>query len=134
MKVALASVFLVAVLAFAAPRQQSSGGNVDHGRYIVEHVAKCIECHTPRDGNGALLLSQLLMGAPIPVQSPYPGLRFAASAPRIAGLPGYTDEEGVRLLSDGINRHGFRPQPPMPQFGMSREDARDVVAFLKSLP
>ncbi|HZV60328.1 MAG TPA: hypothetical protein VFF42_08295, partial [Candidatus Eremiobacteraceae bacterium] len=29
-------------------------GEVERGRYLVEEVAKCPECHTPRDGRGQL--------------------------------------------------------------------------------
>ncbi len=42
----------------AAPRpkpQEKAGkgqGDVERGRYLVEEVARCPECHTPRDANG----------------------------------------------------------------------------------
>jgi len=54
-------------------------------------------------------------------------------APAIAGLPGYTKEESIRLLMDGLTRDGRRPDPPMPQFRLNRADAEAVVAYLKSL-
>ncbi|MBI3119919.1 MAG: hypothetical protein HYZ00_14605, partial [Candidatus Hydrogenedentes bacterium] len=30
------------------------------GRYLVEDVAQCIQCHSPRDTNGNLIQSSLL--------------------------------------------------------------------------
>ena len=108
-------------------------GDVEHGKYIVQNVAQCIQCHTPRDAKGALLMSRLMTGAPIPFRSPFPDEEWAFEAPRISGMPGYSEEDGVRLLTQGIARSGQRPRPPMPRFGMTEQDARDVVAYLKSI-
>lgn len=132
------AVLLLAVLALVflavGTGNAAAPSAAERGKYIVEGVAKCAECHTPRDKNGNLLESEYLRGAAIPVQAPrYPNLRWAAKAPNIAGLPGYSDEEGIRLLTEGINRNGRRPDPPMPQFRMTREDARAVVAYLKAI-
>jgi hypothetical protein len=54
--------------------------------------------------------------------------------PRIAGLPGYTDEQAIRLLTDGaIKRDGTQLRAPMPRFRMNPQDAAAVVAYLKSM-
>jgi mono/diheme cytochrome c family protein len=120
-------------LAQAKPESPSSG-SVERGKYIVEHVAMCVECHTPRDDAGNLLESQYLEGAPIPVKPPpYPNMNWALKAPAIAGLIGYTKEEGVRLLMEGFTRDGKIPNPPMPHFRLNRGDAEAVVDYLKSL-
>src|SRR5205814_10366240 len=119
-----------------APVSPSSpGGDVlaERGRYLVHQVALCVQCHSPRDENGRLLETRLLSGARIPVDSPFSGQPWAYQAPNIRGMVGYTEEEGVRLLTEGIIRGGTPPRPPMQQFHMTREDARAVVAYLKSL-
>ena len=131
--VLLLAVFTLVFLAVGTGNAAAPSA-AERGKYIVDGVAKCVECHTPRDEDGKILDSQYLRGAPVPVESPhYRNLHWATKSPNIAGLPGYTDEEGVRLLMDGINRNGTAPNPPMPQFRMTREDARAVVAYLKSL-
>jgi len=112
----------------------SRGPLVERGRYLVHDVALCVQCHSPRDENGNLLETKLLSGARIPFDSPYPGLSWAYQAPNIRGMTGYTEEEAVRLLTRGITRGGSPPRPPMQQFHMTTEDARAVVAYLKSLP
>jgi hypothetical protein len=48
-------------------------------------------------------------------------------------LPGYTEEQGIRLLMEGVTRDGRRPDPPMPQYRLNRTDAQAVVTYLKSL-
>jgi mono/diheme cytochrome c family protein len=104
------------------------------GKYIVEHVAMCVECHTPRNEQGELLTSQYLEGAPIPVNPPpYPNMKWAVEAPGIAGLVGYTKQQGIKLLTEGITSDGRIPNPPMPPFRLTRADAEAVVDYLKSL-
>jgi mono/diheme cytochrome c family protein len=109
-------------------------GNIEHGRYIVENIAMCGECHSPRNEKGEIIADQRFMGAPIPVQPPPWPNDWALRAPRNRTLPGYTDELAIRLLTQGaIDRNGKQLRPPMPRFRMTRQDAADVVAYLKSL-
>jgi hypothetical protein len=109
-------------------------GNVAHGRYLAEHVAMCIECHSGRDAQGNILEDELFFGGAIPFAPPWPN-DWATRAPRNRGLPGYTDEEALRLLTEGaIGRDGKQLRPPMPRFRMTPQDASDVIAFLRSLP
>jgi mono/diheme cytochrome c family protein len=107
-------------------------GNLDRGRYLVEHVAMCIECHSTRDVSGVIIPGREYMGGNIPFRPPWPN-DWAAVAPRNAGLPGYTDAAAMRLLMDGaIGRLGTRLRAPMPQFRMTPQDAADVIAFMRS--
>jgi len=133
-----AALLLPMALAAAAPAGKTpapppSGSRVERGRYLVHQVALCVQCHSPRDENGRLLETRLLSGARIPVDSPFPGQPWAYQAPDIRGMVGYTDEEGIRFLTEGITRGGTPPRPPMQQFHLTVEDARAVVAYLKSL-
>ena len=108
-------------------------GDVEHGRYLVLHVAMCVQCHSPRDDEGKILEGRILSGAPVPIHSPPWTEDWAAHAPRIDGLPGYTDELATRLLTQGgIGRDGRRLKSPMPPFRMTAQDAADVIAFLRS--
>jgi mono/diheme cytochrome c family protein len=122
--------------AHSSPKEgdkKDAAGNAEHGQYIVHHVAMCIQCHTPRDQHGQLVMSKLLQGDALPVASPFKDVRWAFRAPHIAGLPGYTREQALRLLTTGIAANGMPPLPPMPPFRMSQADASDVVAYLMTL-
>ena len=103
------------------------------GRYIVEDLAICGQCHTPRDSSGAPDRSKWLQGAPVWLKSAEPVENWPLQAPRIAGAPPGTDAEMVTLLTTGVWRTGTYLRPPMPQFRMSREDAESVVAYLKTV-
>jgi mono/diheme cytochrome c family protein len=124
------------VLALATDNQRpsrQSQADAQRGKYIVEQVAMCGQCHTPRTESGELIRSQWLAGASVPVSAPYRNKPWASFAPRIAGLNQFTDEQAVRLLAEGINRTGETMRAPMPPFRMSAQDANDVVAYLRSL-
>src|SRR6266404_39129 len=52
---------------FALPAPPTKA-DIERGRYLVEEVAKCPECHTPRKPNGELDEAAWLRGAPIWIQ------------------------------------------------------------------
>jgi mono/diheme cytochrome c family protein len=123
---------LLAAVAVAQPSAPLTG-NLDHGRYLVEEVAMCAQCHSPRDDQGTIIESQQFYGGPIPVKPPWPS-DWAILAPRNRGLPGYDDAQAMRLLTEGaIGRDGKQLKPPMPRFHMTKQDAADVIAYMRSL-
>ena len=103
------------------------------GQYLVERVAMCGQCHTPRGSDHELLLGQWLEGAVVPVKPPYSDMPWALQAPAIAGLRGMSDQDLLALLTRGIARNGRAPLPPMPSYHMSVEDAAAIIAYLRSL-
>jgi mono/diheme cytochrome c family protein len=124
-------------LATAADRNNKAGNiedGISRGKYLVERVAMCIQCHTPRNQTGELLETRYLQGGPVPVSAP-PNFRidWAYKAPAIAGLPGYTIQDGIKLLTEGITPNGRVPKAPMPKFRLTRADAEAIVTYLKSL-
>jgi len=116
-----------------AAQPVSSESQVAHGKYIVEGVAMCGMCHTPRTDSGEIDISRPLDGAAVWLLPAHPVGNWPLKAPRIAGTPPASDQDMVRLLTTGIWTDGSRLRPPMPQFRMSREDAEAVVAYLRSL-
>src|SRR5579871_253213 len=117
-------------------KKSGEGANpalVERGRYIVENVAMCERCHTPRDEHGNADRGRWLMGGPVQTRVTYPVASWPQAEPRLAGAPPGTDEEFIRLLTTGISRTGFPPRAPMPPFRMTRGDAEAVLAYLKSL-
>ena len=108
-------------------------GNIQHGRYLAEHVAMCIECHSPRDSEGRIIESEKYLGGNIPFAPPWPN-NWATRAPRNRGLVGYDDKAALRLLTEGaIDRDGRQLRAPMPRFYMTPQDAADVIAFLRTV-
>ncbi len=117
----------------APSASQGPSGNVEHGRYIVEKVVMCVQCHSPRDEQGTIIAGQEYTGGPIPFRPPWPN-DWADRAPRNRGLTGYTRELGIRLFTMGaIDREDRQLRPPMPPFHLTAQDAADVVAYMTSL-
>jgi len=118
----------------AAPAQVAGGGDaVARGKYIVEDVAMCGTCHTPRLPNGDLDRSQWLAGAPVPYLPARPTTDWPINAPRLAGTPPTTNAGMITLLTTAVWIDGRQLRDPMPKFHMTRADAEAVVAYLRSL-
>jgi mono/diheme cytochrome c family protein len=136
----IAVVLLSGTLAFAQnqkPESHSkavSGGAVARGKYIVESVAICAQCHTPRNTDGNPDRGHWLQGASVPFDPVKPDPNWPLTAPRIGGTPlPASDADMVKLLTTGIWTNGEHLRPPMPQFRLDQSDAEAVVAYLKSL-
>jgi mono/diheme cytochrome c family protein len=118
-------------------REQAGGGDVARGKYIVEDVVQCWRCHSPLNPvTGERDHSRWLMGAPVDIKptTQVQAQNWAIMAPRIAGAPAGTDDQFVHLMMTGIARTGLPIRQPMLQFHMTEEDARAVLAYVKSLP
>lgn len=107
---------------------------IERGRYLVENVAMCGECHTPRNAQGELDRNAWLQGAPIWIMPVRSNPNWADHAPALSGFPSFTEEEGERVLERGIGPEGETLRPPMHIYHMSHEDAKAIIAYLKSLP
>jgi len=120
----------------SAPRASEKSGTaalVARGKYLVEGVAMCGQCHTPTDADGNPDRSRWLEGGSLPYMPAKPNSNWPISAPRIGGTPPASDADMIKLLTTGVWTTGQRLRYPMPQFRMSRSDAEAVVAYLRSL-
>jgi mono/diheme cytochrome c family protein len=125
---------LLTVLLFIAQfsiAQTHNSAQVARGKYLVQRVAMCGDCHTPRDDKGMPLPGKELAGAPLGFK-PLAPMPWATTAPDIAGLPGWKDAQIVTFLTTG-KLDGKAPNPPMPEYQLSAADARAVVAYLRTL-
>lgn len=112
----------------------SKDTNIQRGKYLVEEVAKCAECHTPRDSQGQLDSEHWMQGAPIWITPVHANPQWAERAPNIAGFAGYSDQDGVNILEKGIGANGEPIRPPMHIYHLKHEDAVAIIAYLRSLP
>ncbi len=131
------AVFMATAWASRAPARApqmpgEASGSVARGEYLANNVAMCVQCHSGRDAAGHILESEKFRGGVIPFKAPFPGEAWAFRAPAIAGLPGFTDEQIVALLTEGHATGRTPPKRPMPPFRMTREDAASIVAYLRS--
>lgn len=133
-----AVVFILAALSHRAfgdsVRPAPESERIERGRYLVHHVGMCVDCHSPRDANGAFIVEKHLTGKILTFggKSSAPHMPVA---PKIAGMPaGFTYDDTVHFLMTGERPNGRpAPLPPMPQYRLERNDAEAVASYLRSL-
>ena len=116
---------------------------IARGRYLVEHVTDCLTCHS--EVNGDRYGSPVSEGTagkggfPFTKDFEVPGVVCAQNItpdPE-TGLGNWTDGEILRAFREGIDRQGNALFPMMPYQGyrtLSDEDAKAIVAYLRTLP
>ena len=105
---------------------------LERGHYLVEAVAACANCHTPRPPPGPGLSG---------------GNRFTVGdkvvyAPNITpdaqtGIGDWTDAQIMTAIRDDVRPDGSRIGSPMPQHAfaaISDTDASAIIAYLRSVP
>jgi len=109
---------------------------LERGRYLMQAVAACGNCHTPQDRNGAKPGMELAGGLPFDE----PGFKAYASnitPDADTGIGRWTDAQIVTAIREGKRPDGSLIGPPMPfgQYrGISDRDAAAIVAYLRSVP
>lgn len=128
---AAALVFCVALSA-----QSGSKDKVERGRYLVEEIGKCQDCHTPRLENGQYDRTKWLKGAPIDFKPTHPVPKWEEMSPDLtrSGLSKDWGEAGLaKFLETGVGPHGDKADAPMPLYKLKPADAAAIAAYLNSL-
>jgi mono/diheme cytochrome c family protein len=106
---------------------------VKRGDYLVNVVARCGDCHTPRNAQGAPDPARHLQGATMwfaPKGKPRGEWEDHAPDITASGRAGkWSEARMIKFLSTGE-----KSDPPMPAYTLTAEDARAVTAYLRSLP
>jgi len=111
----------------------ASHASIARGKYLVESIGMCGDCHTPRNEKGEPIKEQWLKGAPLDFKPTVPVPVWADKAVNIAGLPGWEKGAAIKFLMTGIAYNGLPARPPMPQYRYNQPDAEAIVAYLQSL-
>ncbi len=118
----------------------STPERVARGKYLFDHVAICVDCHSTRDftkyagpiidgthGKGGEAFTNEIMGTPGD---------FYARNITPAGISDWTDGEILRAITVGVNKRGdaLFPLMPYPNYRqMDREDVEAMIAYLRTL-
>jgi Cytochrome c len=132
----IAGILTLAVAAAIPPAGRASE-QTDRGKYLVEEVGKCQECHTPRGADGQLDREKWLKGAVLDFQPIQPVKDWHKTSPDLT--PGSRlwqrwGEKGItEFLKTGLGPSGHTADPPMSTYKLKAEDADAMVQYLKSL-
>jgi mono/diheme cytochrome c family protein len=142
----IAVAVLAVILSGSACRQHvANAGNentaIERGKYLVEAVAICFECHSERDFSkpgwpiptGRIGGGRILWGEGTPDQVVAPNI----SSDKATGIGTWTDQEIVRAIRDGVGRNGQLLNPEMPSRyfrRLSDSELHSIVVYLRSIP
>jgi mono/diheme cytochrome c family protein len=112
-------------------------GKLEHGRYLVETIAGCGNCHTPHLPDGSLDPTKKFAGAFV-IEEPV----FKAYAANITpdmetGIGSWSEDDIVNAIRNGQRPDGSYLGPPMSFIwyrNMSDTDAHAIAAYIKSVP
>ncbi len=110
---------------------------VERGRYLVEVLGACANCHTPKSPDGGDIRTQH-MGGGLRIEE-YFGVAIAPNITpdRETGIGTWSDTEIVRAIREGKGKDGRTLGPPMAfdQYRrLSDGDVKAMVAYLRTLP
>lgn len=119
----------------------STQAAIERGRYLVDNVVACPDCHTPRDSSGAFIAAEYLSGVECFARLPSGS---CLNAPNLTnhetGLANRTDQDIERMIRDGVrpSATGDVPLfPAMPSYvfhNMTDSDLNAMVAYLRTIP
>jgi mono/diheme cytochrome c family protein len=127
------TLFVLSVIAITAASPAPSPSKLERGKYLVDQVAMCGDCHTPRNEKGEPVIEKYLKGTPLSFKPIVPIPGWADKSPNIAGLPGWGEKDAIKFLMTGLAYNDLPGRPPMPQYRFNQEDATAIVAYLQSL-
>jgi mono/diheme cytochrome c family protein len=117
---------------------QAQPSRREQGRYLVERVGICGDCHTPLGPTGEPVRAKWLKGATLTFLPTMPVPNWAKTAPDLtpggAVLRSWGEKGLARFLETALDPSGKPANPPMPAYRMKTADAEAVVEYLKSLP
>lgn len=125
----------------AAPPPDAADPAV-RGKYLVDHVALCIDCHTPHNPDGSLDMDNYLAGVECFVDID-PGdtnvgcLHSRNLTNDATGLLNRTDAQIKEMFTNGLRPNGDALIPVMPYWSyhnMTDDDMNAIVAYLRTVP
>ena len=131
-----ATPFLAACAIALAAASARAETPVERGRYLVETIAGCGNCHTPRGPGGVFDASKELAGGFVIDEKPFRAVVSNITPDTETGIGNWTDAQIAKAIREGIRPDGSLIGPPMP-FGLYRKisdsDLMAMVAYLRTV-
>ena len=130
--IAVASIMVcVAQASFAAETP------LERGKYLMNSIVACGNCHTPKGPNGKAIAGKELSGGD-PIDAPvFRAMPGNITQDKETGIGNWTDDQIIDAIRNGKRPDGTIIGPPMPipfYRGMSDTDVRAIVAYLRTVP
>jgi mono/diheme cytochrome c family protein len=111
---------------------------LERGTYLVQGIAACGDCHTPRDANGHHVAGMEMAGGfemdLMPLGKP---VTANITPDKETGIGNWTDDQLITAIREGKRPDGTIIGPPMPipfYRQISDRDVQAIVAYLRAVP
>jgi mono/diheme cytochrome c family protein len=137
---------LLAGCAATSPSSPAAGGtekSVERGRYLVNTILACGNCHTPKAPDGRPIAGRELAGGGLVFEAPF----YSGAAPNITpdketGIGNWSDDEIQRAITEGVRpKHARLADQPLALMmwvnfykALTPSDLDAVVAYLRAIP
>jgi mono/diheme cytochrome c family protein len=129
------TAFTVAVLLSGSVASVQAETPLERGRYLMNGIVACGNCHTPVGPNGPQMDREMAGGLEFKEQ-PFTAYASNITPDPETGIGRWSDEQIIVAIRDGKRPDGSLIGPPMPiafYRGISDSDARALVAYLRSV-
>ena len=129
-------MLVVLAMTAAAPALAQTGTPAERGKYLVEGISGCGNCHTPNGPNGKVA-NMAFAGGLMEDNKAFRAVAANITPDRETGIGAWTDAEIGRAIREGVSRDGRVMGPPMPfglYRGMSDADLAAIIAYLRTVP
>ncbi len=116
---------------------QSDDALLARGRYLMNGVVACGNCHIARGPQGQPLFEQGLSGGMRFDEAPFTAIAPNITPDQETGIGNWTNAQIARAIREGVRPDGSLIGPPMPvgfYRHISDDDLAALIAYLKSQP
>ncbi|HUI95654.1 MAG TPA: c-type cytochrome [Xanthobacteraceae bacterium] len=129
-------VALIALVSAAATAQAQNGASMARGKYLVDTVMTCHNCHTPRGPNGLDFDKQLSGGLRFN-EPPFDVTASNITSDKETGIGAWSVDDIKKFLTSGVRPNGVPVANVMPTGFYKVLTARDldaIATYLHSVP
>jgi mono/diheme cytochrome c family protein len=130
------AIGLLALASSVAAAQAQNGASVARGKYLVDTVMTCHNCHTPRGPNG-LAMDKALSGGARFNEPPFDVYAANITSDRETGIGSWSVDDIKKLLTTGVRPNGVPVANVMPTGFyriMTEDDLNAIAAYVHTLP
>jgi len=126
---------ITALVVLAACTQGQAQSAAERGKHLVEVLAACGNCHTPKGPQGDLP-DKILAGGFVIEEEFGKAITSNITPDKETGIGNWTDAEIIRAIREGKGKDGKTFGPPMPYYlyrRLSDNDVKAIVAYLRTV-
>jgi mono/diheme cytochrome c family protein len=135
-RIALATAAVACLVAVSSTGSARAETLVERGKYLVDTVMTCHNCHTPRGPNG-LMLDKALSGGLRFDEPPFDVTASNITPDKETGIGSWSEADLKKFMLTGMRPNGVQVAIVMPTAFYKIMTARDldaVVAYVRSIP